>query len=83
MNKQLEKFAKKIRPVYKLLNWTWWDSKGTPTEKEIAKELKRLLQELIASPKSEEISTGGLFVGREKETEDIYYGFICKEYYVK
>ncbi len=61
-------FAKRVAPIYKLLDWRWCDNDSPPTQAEI----EQTLGELIDSFSSEgSFSTGGLEVFYIKEDSEI------------
>jgi hypothetical protein len=77
--------AKKVAPVYALLDWEWLDPHNkpmhVPTEEEIFNQLIELYEELLANSDSYRISTGGLVCSRSTtEGESIYkFGFCMSE----
>lgn len=78
MKEKIEAFTKKIHPIYVLLNWTWWDI-GVPTEKDLAKELTKLVENV--KDDCSYSATGGLFCGID--TDGIgqkRIGFVLEEY---
>jgi len=58
----IEKFASKVQPIYRLLNWEW-DRTGVPNERQIAVVMDSLVRNLVKSG-DQEIQGGGLFVRR-------------------
>ena len=65
-------FAERVAPIYKLLDWRWYDSDSPPTQDEI----ERALVELIDSFGGKgSLSTGGLEVFYDKENCEIGISF--------
>ncbi len=77
-------FAKKIAPVYKVLEWDWHD-KGVPSEEEIKKRLQRMVKSFLEKPETTKYLGGGLYVQIEPEYDgpdnilnwEISLGFDC------
>lgn len=73
--KELDIFCEKTEKIYKVLKWTWYDSKIPPDKKRIKKVLLELIKDLKKN--GDYISTGGLFAERVRDEDFKYlsYGF--------
>ncbi len=60
LHHELYKFAEKVQPIYKLLDWTW-SGGGVPDTKGIHDTLFSLYTDLLKLKKKTRISSGGLF----------------------
>lgn len=61
-------FAKKIQPIYELLEWEWVGAEdGIPSVEEIYEETKRLIEDLDID--SDYISCGGITIRKEYDED--------------
>ena len=74
-NKNIIKFAKKIQPIYELLNWKWVNKRVTIEG--IHSTILELLNDLEKDKEYRRCSTGGLYAERINEVDNSYiiYGF--------
>ena len=67
IRKLIPDFARKIAPIYKMLEWTWWSKElhdyDIPSASEIAETLNMLLDNL---GENQSVSGGGLCVSHDK-----------------
>lgn len=72
------KFAKKVAPIYKMLDWKWHGKDHTPTEQEIEELAIKLICQ-VAGSKSDGIGTGGIgveVIGPDEDEEPYYHANI-------
>lgn len=61
------KFAKKVVPIYDLLNWTWW--RCNPNYEDVLSVITYLISE-IEKPDTFRVSTGGLTIEIKNDEEN-------------
>lgn len=63
LHTEVRGFAKRIQPIYQLLNWTW--GKGIPTIGDIEEKLHELIMELAVNITS--VESGGLKIAQDRD----------------
>ena len=64
-----KKFAEKVKPIYDLLDWTWFDNKTPPSIEEIEKTLISLTNDMHLEKGTSNVGTGGVYAHYEVPNE--------------
>jgi len=74
---KVPEFARKVKPIYSLLEWEWGEDKVPTVE-----EIEEALYELIDGLKDDEtrLGTGGLYIGIDKADGQASLSMVIDEF---